>query len=411
MTGYKTICFFSIIGCLLAGVAVSCASRQVTPDAERISVQKMTGFPDGEPGFSLGVSACYAGLIDSQLLIAGGCNFPDIPAAEGGKKQFYSSIYATDTTDDSLLVWRKVGELPMAAAYGVSVSTPQGIICAGGNNSEGAFSAVYRISLNEDMQSVRIDTLPSLPCTMDNMAAAVSDHTLFVIGGNVNGKPSNALFCLDLGNPATGWQQLPSFPGPPRVQPVCAGQQKEGESLIYLWGGFAASSDGQSATLSTDGYCYSPASQQWASVATPIGEDSVSISLGGGTGVALTDSLILCMGGVNKDIFLSALQREEKLKAAIAADDQCEIHRLKTIGKEYMLLPAEQYRFNDRLMIYNTRRDRWEEVFRHPGLARAGAALVGRGNTFFSINGELKPGIRTPEINKITYNYLERNYP
>ena len=411
MTGYKTVCFFSIIGCIFAGIAVSCGSRHVTPDAERVSVQKMTGFPEGEPGFSLGVSACYAGLDNSQLLIAGGCNFPDIPAAEGGKKHFYSGIYAADATTDSLLVWRQVGELPVAAAYGVSVSTPRGIICVGGNNGEGALSSVYRISLNEDMQSVRIDTLPSLPCTMDNMTGTVADHILFVVGGNVDGKPSNALFCLDLGKPETGWQQLPSFPGPPRVQPVCVGQQKEGESLLYLWGGFAASSDGQSATLSTDGYCYSPASRQWASVATPMGEDSVSVSLGGGTGIALADSLILCMGGVDKDVFLSALQREEKLKEAVAVNDQCEIHRLKTIGKEYMLWPVEQYRFNDRILIYNTRRDRWEEVLRHAGVARAGAALVGRGNTFFSIGGELKPGIRTPEINKITYNYLERNYP
>ena len=402
MTGYKTICFVSIVGCLLAGIIASCGSRQVTFDSGRVSVQKMTGFPDGEPGFSLGVSACYAGSVDSQLLIAGGCNFPDVPAAEGGKKQFYSGIYAADIANDSVFVWRKIGELPIAAAYGVTVSTPQGIICVGGNNGERALSAVYCISLNEDMRSVRIDTLPSLPCTMDNMAGAVADHTLFVVGGNANGKPSNALFSLELSNPTTGWQQLPSFPGPPRVQPVCVGQQKGGESLIYLWGGFAASADGRSATLSTDGYCYSPASQRWEAVTTPVGEDSVSVSLGGGTGIALTDSLILCMGGVNKDIFLSALQREEKLKAAVIADDLREIDRLKALGKEYLLWSAEQYRFNDRILIYNTRRDSWEEVLRHPGVARAGAALVGRGNTFFSINGELKPGIRTSEINKIT---------
>lgn len=407
MTGYKTICFVSIIGCLLAGIIASCGSRQATSDTGRVSVQKMTGFPDGEPGYSLGISACYAGLIDSQLLIAGGCNFPDIPAAEGGKKQFYSGIYIADITDDSAFVWRKVGELPMAAAYGLSVSTPKGIICVGGNNGERALSAVYCISLNEDMKSVRIDTLPSLPCTMDNMAGAVADHTLFVMGGNANGKPSNALICLDLDNLATGWQQLPAFPGPPRVQPVCIGQQKEGESLIYLWGGFAAPTGGQSATLSIDGYCYSPVSQRWEAVATPVGEDSVNISLGGGTGIAFTDSLILCMGGVNKDVFLSALQREEKLQAAIIADDQYEIHRLKMLGKEYMLWPAEQYRFNDRILIYNTRRDCWEEVLRHSGVARAGAALVGRDNTFFSINGELKPGIRTPEINKITINHSD----
>lgn len=52
MTETKTIRFLSIIGCLLAGMAASCSSRQVAPNEEGISVQKMTGFPEGEPGFS-----------------------------------------------------------------------------------------------------------------------------------------------------------------------------------------------------------------------------------------------------------------------------------------------------------------------------------------------------------------------
>lgn len=61
----------------------------------------------------------------------------------------------------------------------------------------------------------------------------------------------------------TGWQQLPDFPGAPRVQPVCVGQRKENETLLYLWGGFSGAFDGRSATLSTDGYYYSPSLQQW----------------------------------------------------------------------------------------------------------------------------------------------------
>lgn len=60
----------------------------------------------------------------------------------------------------------------------------------------------------------------------------------------MNGKPSNGLYCLNLGNPETGWQQLPDFPGAPRVQPVCVGQRKENETLLYLWGGFPGHSMG-----------------------------------------------------------------------------------------------------------------------------------------------------------------------
>lgn len=233
------------------------------------------------------------------------------------------------------------------------------------------------------------------------MSGSVVDYTLFVAGGNVNGKPSNGLYCLNLGNPETGWQQLPDFPGAPRVQPVCVGQRKENETLLYLWGGFSGAFDGRSATLSTDGYCYSPSLQQWQPVSTPIGSDSVPVALGGGAGIALTDSLILCTGGVNKDIFLSALQREEMMKAAVTGGNQAAVDSLKSEAKTYMLHPAEWYRFNDRILIYNTRRDKWEEAVRSQDVARAGAALTGQGQTFFNINGELKPGIRTPEIAKI----------
>lgn len=68
MTEIKTIRFLSIIGCLLAGMAASCSSRQVAPNEEGISVQKMTGFPEGEPGFSLGVSACYARHLSGRII-------------------------------------------------------------------------------------------------------------------------------------------------------------------------------------------------------------------------------------------------------------------------------------------------------------------------------------------------------
>ena len=43
-------------------------------DADSLMV--MRGFPTDEVGIEQGVSACYAGRIDDQLVMAGGCNFP-----------------------------------------------------------------------------------------------------------------------------------------------------------------------------------------------------------------------------------------------------------------------------------------------------------------------------------------------
>lgn len=397
MRGKNIIPILFSTGCLFAGMAASCGSRQIAPYTVGCSIQKMGGIPKEEAGFSLGVSACYAGMIGDRMIIAGGCNFPETPVAEGGKKRFYKGIYVAEQAADSLFQWRKIGELPVAAAYGASMSIPGGLILAGGVNTDGALSSVYRLSLSEDGQEVNLDTLSSLPFAMDNMAGATVGNKLFLMGGNVNGKPAASLYSFDYGKPGSFWVQEAPFPGEARIQPVCVAQDREGVQ-IYVWGGFAPSVDGKPATLSTDGYCYSPDKQTWTPVAAPVGSDSVVVSLGGGIAYALNDSMIVCTGGVNKEVFLSALRREAMLKNA---DPLC-VDSLKGVIKEYMTRPPEFYQFNDKILVYYTKRNVWVEAGQSPAVARAGAAVVGTGSTFYSIYGELKPGIRTPEINKIT---------
>lgn len=67
-----------------------------------------------------------------------------------------------------------------------------------------------------------------------------------------------------------------------------------------------------------------------------------------------------------------------------------------------MTHPVEWYRFNKRILAYDIRSQRWQTITCTPDVARAGAALVTCGESIFYINGELKPGVRTPEITRIT---------
>ena len=108
-------------------------------------VSQMQGFPQENENFAKGVSACYAGIAAGKLLIAGGCNFPKIPVHAGGSKKYYRDIYTAELSKDSVLVWQRAGQLPQAMAYGVSVSTADGIICVGGMNEQAALSTTYRI--------------------------------------------------------------------------------------------------------------------------------------------------------------------------------------------------------------------------------------------------------------------------
>lgn len=344
-------------------------------------IQQTKGFPDKDKDFAKGVSACFAGMSNGQLLIGGGCNFPGIPAADGGAKKYYRDIYVAEITGDSLFTWRKAGEFPHAVAYGVSVSTSGGILCIGGMNTKGSLNTVYRITLEDKKAKAVIETLPALPCTLDNMTGAMLGNTVYIAGGNKNGIPCNDLYCLDLDDLERGWRKLRDFPGPPRIQAVSATQSDtSGEQIFCLWGGFATPNENNPATLSVNGYAYSPTSGKWTPLPVPIDSKGDTISLGGGTALALSDSLVLCTGGVHKDIFLQAL---------------------RYAAPGYLSHPAEWYRFNNCLMVYNTHRKQWKEIAKASETARAGASFVFDRYGYLLINGELKPGIRTPDITRI----------
>ena len=156
---------------------------------------------------SKGISASFAGLIDDNLIVAGGCNFPDVPAADGGKKVFYNDILQFDGKK-----WEKTGEL----AYGVSVTIPDGLLFVGGRNNDFFSSAVYRIRIDKTLS---INILPALPVNFDNGAGAVLDNVLCIAGGNQNGKPSSDVWRLELTD-AKEWKRCKPIPSKPLIQPV-----------------------------------------------------------------------------------------------------------------------------------------------------------------------------------------------
>ena len=361
---------------LVGGMLFMGACHPTASNTSDISIDKMNGFPSEDSCFLKGVSALYAGVLDGQLIMAGGCNFPHVPVADGGKKVYYDGIYAAPLSGSTNLQWQEIGLLPEASAYGVTIPTGKGLVCVGGNTADRSLSEVFILSLQKG--EVNMESLPSLPVTIDNMAGALLDDVIYIVGGNVNGVPSSAVYSLNLNNLAEGWKEEVNVPGNPRVQPVCAAQGGK----LYVWGGFSTAGEGREATLSVDGYVYTSSTKEWKQVATPTDESGTSVSLGGGVALPLGEDAILCAGGVNKDIFLQALQG---------------IHK----GKEYLSRPVEWYQFNRKLLKYDTKEDKWTVLGDYEQGARAGAAMVSDGSSYYIINGELKPGIRTKDINRI----------
>lgn len=319
---------------------------------------------DIEPGFEKGVSAAFCGTVGGKLVVAGGANFPcDTPLASDAVKVLYKGIYAADPQS---LRWQRAGSLPEPMAYGASAMTDNGPVFIGTGRK--AWLLAPDFTLRE---------LPEMPVAIDNAAAAAIGNTVFVCGGNVDGQPSTALYSLDIANPEAKWQKLKKMPGNPRVQPVMAAS----EGKLYVWGGFAGKHGGKDASLETSGLLYMPQTGKWTSLPAPVDARGVELSTAGGTASTLPDGRIAVTGGVNKDIFLAALQNQ---------------------AVDYLMHPVDWYRFNPNIIIFDPSDNTWTVAAVTPDAARAGASvIVMPGSELYIYGGELKPRIRTAETLKI----------
>lgn len=335
-----------------------------------------------EPGIEAGVSAAFAGMASGRIIRAGGCNFPSNPMAPGAQKKFYSGIYALTPGGNGQAEATLIGHLPEPMAYGASATTPEGLVIIGGTSATEALRQVSLITVSDDGEA-KVSPLPELPEAIDNMAACYAGGRVYVAAGNVAGKPSNELLCLDLNDLSKGWKALASFPGNPRVQPVmAASKDAKGRECLYLWGGFAGKGEGREASLNTDGLCYQLSGKgKWSEAPAPVDKSGEEVSLGGGVAVALPDGRIAAMGGVNKDVFLEALRNQ---------------------APDYLSHPIEWYRFNSRVMVFNPATQSWSVAADDEAMARAGAAAALTPDAeIILIGGELKPRIRTTAVSAI----------
>ena len=313
-----------------------------------------------EAGYAAGVSAMYAGAAGDALIAAGGANFPDVPAAEGGEKTFYDGVFLLRGG-----VWNRAGRLPAPAAYGVTFPVGDGLVLAGGANASGALRSV--VKLRPKGKKVVVAELPALPCAVEQAAGAAVGGKLYLAGGIADGTPSAALYMLDTRAAKPQWRALAPVPEA-FVQPVMAASA----GRLYLWGGF----DPRDGSVSGNGYCYDPAADAWHEIpGVPDGGTFV-----GGCAATLADGRILCTGGVDRAVFAAAL----RLPSA-------------ELGS-YLSQPPAAYRFRAAAWIFDPASGQWSRAGVSGRTARAGASLVPCAGGVCLLGGEIKPGVRTPDV-------------
>ena len=343
-----------------------------------------------------GVSASYAALIDDNLLVAGGCNFPDKLGVEGGKKVFYDEILLFNKTQNQ---WQTIGKLPEAAAYGVSVAIPDGYLWIGGQTATNSLANCYKVQYSKE-KALTLNSFPALPEPLDNFSGASVGSKVFVAGGNASGKASNKVFYI---NTATDkeWKQLPDFPGDARVQPVLAAIEKDNDTLLYVLGGFFGGDATKTPTMGEKVLAFSLKQQQWHEVALQENPNKEIFSLTGATALAIDNRYIACFGGVNHSLFINTITDLYHLGKDTSLTDEQRKQKNYDYMSHYMTQPIAYYKFNQECYLFDTHTKQWSVLNIQPDFARAGATLVGTPSEFYLIQGELKPGVRSPKTYKL----------
>jgi N-acetylneuraminic acid mutarotase len=305
-------------------------------------------------------------------------------------------------------------KLPRRLGYGISVSTPEGVICAGGHDAERCYAEVFMLSWDARMREVRRTALPSMPEPLSFMAGALVNNTFYVAGGQTTMKdpqPSTAFWSLDLSKrdrPAEfKWSVLPTWPGPPRILPVAAAQRSSRGTEFFLFSG-RRPQPGRATEILSDAYAFDPKSRTWRALPA-VGDGAKSgLSVMAGSAAAVGDRDVLLFGGDRGEIYLK-LEAHDLAIATLRAKlpgSSAEIRdsldreiRRRLDAKR--IIYGEHHGFAREVLAFDTRRETWRSAGHSPFPGQVTTVAVTHGDAIIIPSGEIKPGIRTPAIIRV----------
>jgi N-acetylneuraminate epimerase len=320
--------------------------------SESLKWKQLPSLPD-----KIGFAAPFAGVSEGALIVGGGANFPGAMPWEGGTKVWYDSLFVLPKTDGP---WVTGFKLPHPVGYGVSVTTKDGVLCAGGSDARQHYQDVFRLRWRDG--KIETENLPSLPRAMANGCGALVGKIFYVAGGIERPDSTNALktfWALDLGEKKPQWRQLEPWPGPARMLSV-AGASKDS---FYLFSGVELSGDAAGKPVRRylkDAY-YFTSGRGWKQIA-----DLPRATVAAPSPASLHEG-----------------------KLHIVSGDDGELVNFEPKSKH----PG----FPKDVLAYDVKADAWERI-EDATVSRATAPTVEWHGMTVILNGEAKPGVRTPEV-------------
>ena len=330
-----------------------------------------------------GLAGSFFGKQGNLFILAGGSSFPVGKPWEGGKKHFSDQLFLfRQNADGSLEVTYSGNDLPRPLAEGASVTLPQGLLCMGGLSGAEVVSDVFLLSFNG--AEVTVTDYPSLPLPVKHAAAAIIGSKVYLAGGELSdGTASPQLLVLDINNLSAGWQELTRLPQPLSGATLIA--QQDGEEIaLFLFGGRAKSET--TTRFYTSVYHYRPSSGSWKKRGDIHLKNEAPLPLAMAGAAAVGASHILLYGGDSGEVFLQA---EEA--ARLGQTDKADSLRKHHSG------------FNKRVLVYNTVTDSWFEAGVTVNPPIAVGAMHTDGKEIYIAGGEIRPGVRSPYITRLSY--------
>jgi len=348
--------------------------------------KKAAQLQNADGSLSLGFAGPINGVSNSVLIVAGGANFPDKMPWEGGKKHYSNEIHVLEKTEDGFHWNKKVtNTLPEPIAYPGNITTNKGIVYVGGENENGLSNKAFILNWNADKNKVETKSLPDFPLAITNIALTHSGNIVYAIGGDEAKQSSDLVFSIDLNAEKPEWKSLTKLPFA-LANSVSVIQN----DTIYVIGGRTKTPSGIS-DLHNITLAFDLKKETWETRAN-ICDGKETTNFSAGAGVAVGNEYILILGGDNGTTF----HKIETFLSQIAKASS-EEEKMKLIAEKNILNTTHKGFYNA-ILLYNTHTNKWSKIGELPFLAQVTTTATIWNDKVVLSNGEIKPGIRTPDV-------------
>ena len=345
---------------------------------------------NSDGSLSIGYAGPINGISNEVLIVSGGANFPDKMPWEGGKKSYSKTIHVLEKCKDQYTWNNEIkSELPEAIAYCGSTSTDLGVVYVGGENENGLSNKSYLLKWNAAKKEVEAKVLPDFPFAIANISLTHIGDTVYAVGGDEAAKSSDFFASLDLNEANPQWKTLPNLHLALANAVVIAQKGKNGVN-IYVVGGRTKTASGISDLHNTT-FFYDVKNQSWNTAAT-ISDGKSSTNFSAGAGVAVGSHSVLIVGGDDGVLFHQIETYLSQIALAKSDEEKAEL-----IAKKNKLVTNHPGFFNG-ILLYNTLTNEWSKVGELPFLPHVTTPAVLWDKKIILSNGEIKPGIRTPNV-------------